>query len=167
MKRPRFCYWIHSTLKEEVQITFVHILLNFANHNLKTIVELEVHPTLLKRRGSKTTARGGGTLGGAGGERGIGGEELRPPGGPIQFNISMNELAVDNINSFITRCPSKSTSPWTSWLWTTRQPIAVSDISIYICLIDIRSKSISISEANPKNNWMRGEQACLFFIHVH
>ena len=31
-----------------------------------------------------------------------------------------------------------------------RQPIAASDISIYICLIDIRSKSIS--EANPKNN---------------
>ena len=77
MKRPRFCYWIHSTLKEEVQITFVHILLNFANHNLKTIVELEVHPTLLKRRGSKTTARGGGTLGGAGGgKRGSGGEQL-------------------------------------------------------------------------------------------
>ena len=42
---------------------------------------------------------------------------------------------------------------------TCRQPIAVSDISIYICLIDIRSNSDS--EANPKNNWMRGEQACL------
>ena len=26
---------------------------------------------------------------------------------PIQINISMNELAVDNINSFITRCPSQ------------------------------------------------------------
>ena len=38
-----------------------------------------------------------------------------------------------------------------------RQPIAVSDISIYICLIDVRSKSKeqlneSTSEANPKNN---------------
>ena len=44
-----------------------------------------------------------------------------------------------------------------------RQPIAVSDISIYICLIDIIS--ISHSEAKPKNNWMRGEQACLRSAH--
>ena len=35
-----------------------------------------------------------------------------------------------------------------SWAtrWMVRQPIAVSDISVYICLIDIRS------EANPNNN---------------
>ena len=43
-----------------------------------------------------------------------------------------------------------------------RQPIAVSDISVYICLIDIRSHS----EANPKNNWMRGEQACLHKLRL-
>ena len=33
-------------------------------------------------------------------------------------------------------------------------------ISLCICLVDIRSKSKAIAEANPKNNWMRGEQAC-------
>ena len=39
-----------------------------------------------------------------------------------------------------------------------RQPIVVSDISLYICFQDL------ISESNPKNIWMRGEQACLILL---
>ena len=42
-----------------------------------------------------------------------------------------------------------------------RQLIAVSDISIYICLLRYHL------EANPKNNWMRGEQACLLILPNH
>ena len=59
------------------------------------------HQFLFKKRGSTTTAWGGGTLGGVGAGESGRGRWAHPN------NISMNELAVDNINSFITRCPSQ------------------------------------------------------------
>ena len=59
---------------------------------MRTIVELEVHQTLLKQRGSKTTARGGGTLGGAGGAEEVAASNLFHLVVTIQINISMDEL---------------------------------------------------------------------------
>ena len=59
---------------------------------MRTNVELEVHQTLLKWRGSKTTARGGGTLGGAGGAEEVAASSLFHSVITIQINISMDEL---------------------------------------------------------------------------
>ena len=50
-----------------------------------------------------------------------------------------------------------------TYAFYSRQPIAAFDISTYICLINIR---IDHSEANPKNNWMRGEQPCLLYSEI-
>ena len=100
----------HTIVKNNIIITLLHyyIIIIISGENpiyevggwpmRRTNVELEVHQTLLKRRGSKITARGGGTLGGAGGS------------GESNF---VHLVAVG---------PSKPTSLWTSWLWTTSTP---------------------------------------------
>ena len=59
---------------------------------MRTNVELEVHQTLLKWRGSKITAWGGGTLGGAGGAEEVAASNLLHSVVTIQINISMDEL---------------------------------------------------------------------------
>ena len=59
---------------------------------MRTSVELEVHQTLLKQRGSKTTARGGGTLGGAGGAEEVAASKFVHSVVTILINISMAKL---------------------------------------------------------------------------
>ena len=76
--------------------------------------------------------------------RGILGENLHPTGG-----ISLHDSLQNNPHK--NEVHGKREGETGRLLQTEvalRQPIAVSDISIYICLIDIRSHS----EANPKNN---------------
>ena len=89
---------------------------------IRTIVELEVPQTLLKRRGSKTTGRGGGTLGGAGGQRnGCKQLCLGELVSSIQVVTSQlpNQTIIPKSEKYGLRCaswsPSKSRSPWPSW----------------------------------------------------